>query len=1394
MVKAAGLIRAAGLWAACLPVAVPLGLSGVCYGQTGEVSPVYIADAPLAEEALGTVGAMLERGGEDEAVRLVQRVLDEQGDRLIASDEAELFVPVRQRVHATVLADARLLGAYRVRQSPRASALLAEGRWREVERSYWLTEAGFEGSLRLAQTLIESARFASGLRVLGELEGHPDAPLHAPDAAALAALGASYENTDGAWALATRWSARAGLAPPERRAGDRPAMGTPDTASALDWRGLGAPEGTLEGVVPRSLHAGQLTELEPEALVEPGPAGAARPELPWSMPTLAGADLFTNDGLTLSCFDRFTLRPRWRLRDAGVPEEGGTRSTRSRLGRLVEDSASVTVEGDAVYASLGLAVSNTEEPSCRVVCVDRATGRVRWSVTPGRLSEDLAGAEPRGPVVVSGDVVVVGARKNLRSRRLVGLTLLGLDRRTGELRWARALGSAGSLPFQQLSQLAEGGAEREGVVFWTDKIGLVAAIDAPTGRVRWVRETTAPGLVTRSVRTPFATSLPVVTDAGVFVLTPDGAQILRLSPEDGAVLSARPAMPSGEAGYLVRVGDWLACVGATAVAFYDVARFDERVPRMTGGLDPRAIRGRACAAGGRLAVPVEGGLALVDPEGSMRVEKVELETTGNVVVGEGQAVVVDECEARSYLSWETASAMLQKRVGAGDVDAALSLAELAQRSGREERVLDAVDAAVGIVRAGTDDAARGRVFDVVRRLSDPEAGGGSVGVSLRGALLERLGRLARGPEQRVAYAMALGSWKGSARDAPGAALAYQDLLLDPALAKTIWSGGGLSVRAELEATRRLQELADRFGAGATGASDRLAAQEAAALSGSDDPEAWAVLARRYPVSPTAWSAWERAATAWLRAGRVSQAERGARTGVRAASAAARRGQAVDRAVIDGLGGALLSALELQGRGDEGPAALAELAERFGAITPTLDGRPVVLDPGMGPRRAGALGPRFTRSDTPALVTGSPLEGAGEGDPARVLTHAPQLRELAMYRAEDGILRQVWRVDGLGAATPVVVHADASGVVLVWPAEIETGRPEQAEARDARTGEVLWSVNIRERLEGVSILGPDPASRRDGQIVTPLDGVVLNAQTVAACDGRTLVVTDRQGRAMGVDAGTGRELWRRGLAMTRVYGIDIGGGVLGVCGATVRASDPDDLQVLLRGVGEAIDPRTGETFQLLDDLGPETRWVRVAPDGQVVVGAGTRLVALDTVDGRVDWSNSDEELVASEGAWVLGETLAVLGGDGTLWAVSRREGVRGRTPIDTLGRAGDRGWISLQRRGDGFVAIGSTGLTAHDAHGSLLAADAIETDRAFVVSTLGERRGVLVERSVDEGEGRTVCGVALVDARTGRVDDRVVLQLPRGVRRLPVSVVAADGVVVIGFGEVSVALPAPGGEG
>ena len=175
------------------------------------------------DEGVGTRDAMIrvrelsEAGSGAEALRVLQKTVEAEGDQFLASEaDPDLYVPVRTFVNEMLLGDPELLRRYRETEGPRAAELLAAGRLAEVERTRLLTPAGFEAALRLAQLELESARFESARLMLEGLERHPDrAPggRGAVDAAVLAGQSAAYLGRAEALAWAARWGAEAGLGP-----------------------------------------------------------------------------------------------------------------------------------------------------------------------------------------------------------------------------------------------------------------------------------------------------------------------------------------------------------------------------------------------------------------------------------------------------------------------------------------------------------------------------------------------------------------------------------------------------------------------------------------------------------------------------------------------------------------------------------------------------------------------------------------------------------------------------------------------------------------------------------------------------------------------------------------------------------------------------------------------------------------------------------------------------------------------------------------------------------------------------------------------------------------------------------------------------------------------------
>src|SRR5690606_31084320 len=127
---------------------------------------------------------------------------------------------------------------------------------------------------------------------------------------------------------------------------------------------------------------------------------------------------------------------------------------RARLGRIIEDSTTLSIQGNALYIPSGIPRGGDRAGDNRIIKLDAQTGQIKWAKSLLELDPSLIDASIRGPIIVDQGVVVVGARTNNRRQRLISFTALGLDAQTGDLLWIQPIGSAGSLPFQQMGQLA----------------------------------------------------------------------------------------------------------------------------------------------------------------------------------------------------------------------------------------------------------------------------------------------------------------------------------------------------------------------------------------------------------------------------------------------------------------------------------------------------------------------------------------------------------------------------------------------------------------------------------------------------------------------------------------------------------------------------------------------------------------------------------------------------------------------------------------------------------------------------------------------------------------------------------------------------------------------------
>ncbi len=1400
-----------GWWVAALVACAGLACpAGSALAQAD--NPVYVDETPRAVDALARVPGLVASGNTGEAVRALQAMLDESGERLLATEhDPRLYVSTRTRVHETLLAYPELLERYRQVEGPNAARTLASGETDLVERVHLLTPSGFDASLRVAQAQLESASFDAARMTLAQLDRHPDrvaGSTRARTAARLATTLTRYDNDPALTAMTARWRREAGIEdtpapePVTHPPGARTTATTPLTPnSAVELADLDpspmsmvptSPPGTDEVLEGR-------TERERQAI---------RDASSWVFPTVVGDVVYVNDGRTISAWDRFTLEPIWRAQ----PEPLTRReiSSERELGNLTNfrpggprppgDSNTVTVAGTVALAATGISFNEGRDGDPRIHAIDTRTGRVLWSRAVASASPELVFAVPRGPILVSGDTAIVVARKFVQARRLVSTYLVGLDLWTGETRWVRLAASTGAMPFASGTRATPAPVLDRGVVYHADDTGVIMAVGADTGRPLWVRrfvaETTRRGVSSP----PFTVSAPIVADGRLFALTPNLEQVVELDASTGELLGERPAATMVSPEYLVRVGDRLAGVGVDRVTFVPLADATGGVVTLTPGLlRGRTIAGRAVAVGDQLLLPMSDGALLIDPNDPANPRVVTLEHAGNMVSADGQLLVAGPQALRSHPIWSSASAQLEARLDRDPADPTpgVTLAQLAFRSGRHDRIVPAVDRALAAIETDPLSAqmasARTRLHDALMSMihagDSTDPGAPSIGdLRLLTEIVDRAGRTADTPEQRVAYLFALGRQHESSGRPSLAVEAYQRVLREGPLRSATWRGLRLRVRAEAEASRRVRELVRAHGPGVYAAFDAEAGVESAAMGAEASAATIERLATRYPASAATARLWLHAADAHDRAARPRAADAARARAFESAELDAAIGRAGARDAFRDVAIQRLAALEAQSRLADAAGLLRTLErdhpELDLARASTLLERIRLASGGDGPRLA-LIGPGVT-PDVQRLSgwrLRTPIAGLRHGLPTdRVLMHHADESAIGLFRVgPSGEMEASWSVQHPGDAEPVVIRHDEDGVLLFHPLVEGGGRFERLESVSGRRQWITPPFHeifepdaaVEGRIAGVE--GPR-------LVQTPLSGLGTMRDVLIADIPEELIAVERSGRVAAIDLRTGRARWTTTTSVERVYDVDVNGGVVALVGETIG----DDRAQTGEPRFAALELETGRSLRRDDLAGSRPRWVRVAPDGQVLVGTTGGILALGT-DG-ITWAQNDMALIRTGGAWVLGQSLYVRDEEHRLRRVDRESG-RLEAGVPPIGRRLDvRDGLRVLTHDRVLEVLTPRGLIVMDPEGELVGLDALDT-YDFMTTPAPTRfyYAAVERRGVERGDGTREHALYVFHRPDGRVaDEHATIVLSRR----PTELAAIDGRLLLTAGNDTIVLQAP----
>ena len=1396
---------------------------GDALAQPRDVLP-YPDDSVIARDALPRVGEFVAAQNFGEAVRVVQSILDTEADAVVEGTEKQLYIAVRSAVHSLLLAEPQLLERYRVASEPRAAALLEAGELRKVERSYFLTSTGLTAAMALAQLEIEGARFESARLVLEDLPSHPDfgTGTNARDVAALATLVSRYlprpEVTD--WARDLRTKAAAdGL--------DEAPVAWPESLKRA-WRNSLAAQPVAD-LVPTG--SAPLQSVPIESVEDPNDTfEAARSfrefaskdgRTAWVLPTVRDDVLYVNDGITVAAFDHATLSPVWRVQPGNPSSTSYGRDLNTlslNSWRGLEDVATVTLHSDFAIVAMGTPAAGVRTGDRRVHALDAATGTVRWSADVSAMDPRLADTSIRGPVLVEGDTVVVTARRPSGPNRTIGLYLVGLDLSSGGLRWIRHLGSIGSVTWSRQQSRPEAAVASRGIIYRTDEMGLVAAVDAASGRPRWVRLVPSGrgadgAFAGPELPPPYEVSAPVVDGDAIIVIDPSTAAIVRYDGNTGKVLGTRRITEGGPRDvayapkYLVRAGNNLAVMCEASMLFVPIADLTggKLGPPLDGEWSPV---GRAVASGDDLLIPVRAGILRVSPGNPQQPTLMKVEQPGNLLIaGEGPSahpLTIDGSRLHTYLRWEDARVVLEARLerNPGDPRPLLTYIELASRAGHSDLTPSLADRVLAIardqptavatrsrtelfelllamVRAGrpATTAAPRRFYQGLQPVTNPE---------LLDSVVQRLGIAGEEPTQQVEYLFELASLRETQGRAPEAVEALQRVLVETELATAgAMTEDPSAITAKAmggdEAARRLTNLLRRVGHSAYTAFDGQAAAEIAAMPADADGDSLVAAARRYPLAAATPEVWRRAA-AWFFA-RERQTDGLAALGQALVSeetsvAIGRPDRLAQLAAITeelagyaGRAGRIEAAERLARRVSNGyPGVILSPAATDAGRTATLAKR--VASPHIGDSVHGGV--QVVPGWVPADVVLPDVEGR-TGDCVAMVNESMRAVGVWGVNLATDQLEPLWERQ-IESSEPVLMTIRHDLTLLFWP----TPGGGELEAISNYTGKSLWKSR-----EFLSLFGGGNASGQ--RMRSPMDQDVSVEDFVAAIRGDTLVLAQRSGRCAAFSLSTGEAIWHQELDGSRIFEVAIVGPRVLLAG-TSPVKDVAGSPPLVVG----LSLKTGERESAVapEVLGDHVRWLRPVTDTEALVATSESVLRVNTATGAVVWRTTGDPCAMSAPGWVVGESVFITDDQSRIWKLALADGKPAPEPCDT------RGKVSYPMRGaaiDGrFALLSPSGAAIFGQDGSLVGVDTVNSFGKLLPPVLADGRIVMIE-SYDERASRleentlSVMRLFILDTKSAKLMGTQKLGVP--VSALS-SLAVIDGKVLLSIGTATIVFGAP----
>ena len=810
-------------------IAIPAGDDQTDPNQQG----VYVKDSAIAADKF-ELGKKMERLKEwPKAADIYQEILEKYKDRVVPiafndKQQATKYSSVCEAVRAKLAKwPQEGLTVYRNRFEPKAAELLDQakrddaGALHEVYDRYFVTDSARKAGLQLIDLYMEMGEFAGAAQVgqrllemhpsLGDDEaivlfgtanalhlcgndaaaGHYAKDLSKTHAQATALIGG--KQTKLVDALEKALTAPPAIATSASSDG-YPMIGGDASRTALSMASAAPTSRVALVQIPAPNITAPTDQLRNGALSHFENARATG--LATSvMPSVDRGELFFQNGQRL-----------WAVHlESGVPLAGwqqtySGRSGQFSLGQSITANQmgepwnsmqfasprqySVTVTDDAVLAVMGMpdqrmmmgwggVAPSSGDSGTRLVCLDRVTGRLRWSASPNDIPNNTGNPKnisfSGSPIVVGDNVYVIG--RGSTGAGVEDCHVLCYDltpgRPGGRLRWTCYIASSqnGAANFgmpvmstETLSHLAFGG----GKVFVCTNLGAVAAIDAYSGATAWLvlynrSDTAVQGgrnrqmwnggfnqtALSQDAPRPWEFNPVMLADGKLFVLPSDGQCLSNYDADTGEELKQIPRKleikrdnPERLSMLLAVNAKVLAVASDKTVALLDWTKLavekgnrSQLVPDCVLWFnDFGRISGRPFISKTNLVVPADTKLSVVDirkPETARIVhyyparawpsdKTLDREAPGNIVVAQDHVVIANPWNVSIYSDMASARKKfdLALRNNPSDVDARLVFSEQNFNAGEYQHSMALLDEAVKVLGGLRDQSspARNRIF------------------------------------------------------------------------------------------------------------------------------------------------------------------------------------------------------------------------------------------------------------------------------------------------------------------------------------------------------------------------------------------------------------------------------------------------------------------------------------------------------------------------------------------------------------------------------------------------------------------------------------------------------------------------------------------------------------